>query len=466
MGAARVQADAADSLFAVSAASPTMDLAAWRSIKLSDADGGLLSCFDICQVHPEIRQRLAVEEGIVTLRDLASSYTQEDHVVELDKVWQAVENAKAMRRERGRLHSAWKAARLAIDTIEAVTPGGPSGAMPAAEAQDWEAPLLHDEVEQMRVEWTKRYTITVEPRVFPGDPLTNRIYREFRRWATTTTEVGRMKSLLHERQPSRRQETHVSARSSFVENVAPDFAPTHVVDYYFGLRTLANAWGRAGNYEVDSKEREGQRVLMMPWAVGLDYADRALRVTMNSGLPLGELLPWMTRKDRVTRALMSGFVRERWPAGEALAKAIKDTTQDWAVVRGGEVRGPHETLTEGDPALSLDRPRRMHEEDGFQSGRRQRLKTQREPTTGKGGKGGAARGAGGPQTRSKIGMQSSQTSAGKKLCGAFNSKKGCKGTEKNCPAWGLHICGYIIEESGEIWCARKHGFNGHRSDQR
>ena len=66
-----MQVDAPDSLFAVSAASPTMDKAAWRSIKLSDADGGLLSCFDVCQVHPDI----------VTLRDLASRYTQEDHVV-------------------------------------------------------------------------------------------------------------------------------------------------------------------------------------------------------------------------------------------------------------------------------------------------------------------------------------------------------------------------------------------------
>jgi len=439
-----------------------MSAALWKSIKLTESDGGLESCFKACSVHDEIQKHLKDKEGMTCLRDFAAAYTASDYIVELDKVWQAVEQAKDRRCERARLHSAWQAANAAITALEEAGPGGSSGAAAGQDVTDWEAPLAEDEVEEMRKAWKARYDLIVESHVFPGDPLVNRIYREFRRWSVTTTEIGKMRNILLERQPVRRRETQVSERSSFVEQLECEFTPSSVAEYYFGLRTLANAWAKAGNYEVDSKAEKGAKVLMMPMSVALDYADRALRVTTFSGLHPVEQLPWLERKDRVTRAVMSSHIRERWPAGEALEKALKDTAQDWAVVRGGEVRGPHESLADGDPALGAIRQGSGVSDRPWMNESRVRKDFLKNSKGGKGKGGKFGKGSkGGGSEKSKVGQQASCTLAGKKICGAFNGKKGCKANDKECPNWGLHICNWIIEPNGDVCGARKHGFAGH-----
>ena len=102
-------------------------LVLWKSIVMTDADGGLKSCLTNAGVHEKLQEHLMDDGdngcGFKTLRDFATSYTEDDHVAELDLIWKAHTEAKS-RVHRGRLHSAWLAAHHAVKHLEAATPGG------------------------------------------------------------------------------------------------------------------------------------------------------------------------------------------------------------------------------------------------------------------------------------------------------------------------------------------------------
>ena len=247
---------------------------------MTDADGGLRSCLEQAEVHEKIRTHLTSEDecGFKTLRDFATSYTEDDYVAELDIIWKLFDETKKARVQRGRLHSAWLAAHHAIKHLKAATPGGASGGSHSAELIDWEPPLEDKDREEVAKHCKDRYSLPLDAHVLPGDPLESRIFREFMRFSHTVTRIEKMKSVLHERQPDKVVETQVSSRCKMVENLGTSFAPSSVIDYYFGLRTLANAWARSGNYEVESMIKEASKVIMMPLHVGLDYADRCIRL--------------------------------------------------------------------------------------------------------------------------------------------------------------------------------------------
>ena len=59
------------------------------------------------------------------------------------------------------------------------------------------------------------------------------------------------------------------------------------------------------------------------------------------------------RKSRIKRGDIAGLVRQRWPAQEALGKALADTNTDWTVVKGAEVKGIHTTMEVADQGLEL-----------------------------------------------------------------------------------------------------------------
>ena len=48
----------------------------------------------------------------------------------------------------------------------------------------------------------------------------------------------------------------------------------------------------------------------------------------------------------------------------------------------------------------------------------------------------------------------------KKLCGAFNTAKGCT-NQRQCPQWGIHCCAYIVADDGTICGKTDHGYQGH-----
>ena len=74
----------------------------------------------------------------------------------------------------------------------------------------------------------------------------------------------------------------------------PEVTVSSILDYYWGLRILANANARAGNYSVKSKAAPVE-VTMAPLSVNMDYADFALRATVDSGLHASGAPPGLRR---------------------------------------------------------------------------------------------------------------------------------------------------------------------------
>ena len=85
----------------------------------------------------------------------------------------------------------------------------------------------------------------------------------------------------------------------------------------------------------------------------LNYADRGLRIFTSSGIAPSEQLQWWDWKDRITRGAVAGLVRQRWPAQEALEKALADTNTDWTVIRGLEINCIHTAMEQADQGLEL-----------------------------------------------------------------------------------------------------------------
>ena len=111
-------------------------------------------------------------------------------------MWQQVEEARELRVNRARLRSAWKATAKAIEVLEQAAPGSQSASR--VEPVDWEAPLTDNDNEEMRSAWDKRYELKLAAWVNPGDPLVNRLHREFRNWMMSVIKVSKMKSVLHD----------------------------------------------------------------------------------------------------------------------------------------------------------------------------------------------------------------------------------------------------------------------------
>ena len=102
-----------------------MASALWSQINMTAADGGLDRCLKVANVAATLIANLKGVQKMVTLRDFATSYTEEagsdgikGYVRETDKIWQANAATKDSRVERGRLLSAWGAASMAITNLE------------------------------------------------------------------------------------------------------------------------------------------------------------------------------------------------------------------------------------------------------------------------------------------------------------------------------------------------------------
>ena len=281
----------------------------WQQIVITGEDGGLKSVFDLANVHADIFQVITGREGILTLREFVSSWKERNYEKHLTKwIDRSVPSCRGRRVEGSRLKLAWKAGFDRIQNDDNLTKNGSSS---GSKKEDWEDELPSGEKEKLEESFNSMYHIVLDNPVFPCDPLTNRIWREFRRWQMSVTTTSQMKSLLCDQAPKNSERTQLGEHTTVISELPNVFVPKHVVEYYLGLRTLMNAWRRCGNYLVDSKSKPGTHVLMMPWDAALNYADRGLRIVTSSGIAPSEQLQWWERKDRITRGAVAGLVRQR-----------------------------------------------------------------------------------------------------------------------------------------------------------
>ena len=195
--------------------------------------------------------------------------------------------------------------------------------------------------------WEHRYHLEMDPHMRPADALIARIYREIRRNTASLIDIVKVKSLMHATAPEVNRQFAIDGQVSFniMESAGAKRSITSLIAYYFGLRILGYAYAYAGNEFVSSKETPAEKVINCPLNINIDYADRALRLAHGLALNEGAKLVWLRARDVETRSTMIGFMRQGWPQGEALTKAQKEHTLEWA-------SGP-KTQTDADTAAEL-----------------------------------------------------------------------------------------------------------------
>ena len=431
--------------------------ATWQKIVTTDADGGLKSCFDANGVDQRYRDLLK-QRGIQKLRDFLG-FDETDYKSILDEVWKEVEELKNNYGARASLRATWETATTAIKHIES-SPSSSAAAPTTAQVGDpMEAELDERVVTKMKTDWVARYNFVVDDHLRPVPALVAKIRREFEKFEPTAIPVWKWLAKNHEEEDLKTAERQVAHRVKLVEDIPRGFDPKTLLQYQWGMLTLANAMAFAGNYEVNSFKKHGERVLMMPWDVATNYVYSRIRITTDPkvGLPPDQQLPWLIKNDLITRKMMCSLVRnEKYPAGEALMEAVKECKNEWTVVRGGHIVGVHEGLCDTS-ALSYQASVLPFLGGPLMTpggGSRDRERSAR------GGDKGAGKGKG-PRTFT-IGSQRLQLN-GRKLCGAYNSKRGCKGKGKGqCPQHAEHRCAYVIDEEGNVCDQSNHGFCNHR----
>ena len=93
----------------------------------------------------------------------------------------------------------------------------------------------------------------------------------------------------------------------------PDsFSPETAIQYFWGLKILANAWAMAGNYDVPSKLYPNTNVRMMPGDMATNYVESRLRIINSSKVRFSQQKDWLEKRDKLLMRVMLGLIRDRY----------------------------------------------------------------------------------------------------------------------------------------------------------
>ena len=443
----------------------------WQKVDMSAPDGGLASAYKVGDVHADVIEHLKTEEGVGNMRDFVqmlpsldggpeASKAREEEYKRILGLVQTVDKKKV---HAGRLKSAWEASAMAWIHCQAKKP------QTSDSPDDVEKPLPNDVQNEQNTAWKDRYDMTLDDHVDPGPTMVNRYHREFRVWCFTVPTQAKMRSKVQENEVHQ-DSTPMGGGLSLVKTSLPENLPMDVVDVYWSLRRFANGAAKAGNYYVPSKVTKGDSVIMFHLNDGLNFADRALRTVLKVGIKPEDAMDFLEKAIKVTMQCASNMIAREWPAGEALNAAVDKCANVWTIISGTRINTSADTL--GVHASIVD-------SDGIAGGggggsnREVNATTNLLFTNPKGGNGGGKgngkkagkRGGRGKQGQGKDsfakrnaakkgpkrGAMSNhlpQHLGGGKVCGAYNSKKGCHRKESNCPQGGTHVCGFVVDDAG------------------
>jgi hypothetical protein len=223
-----------------------------------------------------------------------------------------------------RVKACWLVAGQAVKATQAT---------PVAESLELEAPLPQSTTDSLQALWDAKYAVVLKIELRPADSLVGRIYRELRRRSATVIDIRKVKALIHTVRAETKQKVslgkHVSVTFDNDEGEVLELGS--IVDYYWGLRILANAYAFAGIEVVTSVADPTKTVLNSPLDVNLNYADDALRAASCLHVDPGTALSWLRERDVLTRGTMVSLMRQGWPQGEALREARREHSVDWYV---------------------------------------------------------------------------------------------------------------------------------------
>ena len=205
------------------------------------------------------------------------------------------------------------------------------------------------------------------------------------------------------------------------------------MDYLCSLRVIMNTYAYCDTHQVASCDDAAKQVTYFPFEAAHGYVDEVTVALQSIGLRSEqERLTWLRKRDETVRSEMVALLNDGFSGGEALTRAWSKHAHLW-------IMRDHTVAAAADPDFSQQPPQKR------QKG---------EPGAGKGkSKGKQDNGKGMPRT-------ASMDNKGRKICGAFNSKKGCT-HERSCPQRGVHVCSVLLPNGGV--CGKQHSAISHFS---
>jgi hypothetical protein len=183
----------------------------------------------------------------------------------------------------------------------------------------------------------------------------------------------------------------------------------HTIQYYFGLRILGNAYAIVGQHKVESAVTPSKQVVAAPLSVNLDYADFCLRKASECAMAPDLQLQWLQARDEHTRSRMVELMRQNYPQGEALEKALAETELLW----NAQTQQIHEQPSSGMTTSPASTPSKRSE------------RTVRVLSTGQA------------------------------ICKKRNDQRGCTAKERDCPDQKRHVCD-VKKPDGEVCGSPSH----------
>ena len=364
----------------------------------------LRELFSKAKIKDDLTQWLIAEKSMESVSDFYGYFTSKGYEEEIDLLLQTNDTFKDKQIITSRLRAAWRAA----DHLEKERKAEKSQVGPTN--QELDLPLSDSVKDELDKAWTIRYNIEVHLRLMPPASLVARKYREIKKNAHEVDDIRRVRSLFLTTKP---QETRREAlgKNLIVETGEQlDVVIRGCIDYYWGVRILATAWAKAGNHQVDSVQRKGEKIQYSDLSENLDYADDCLRYSSEKSLPASEALRWLEEIDSLTRATMTHYMRRGWPQVEALGQARREHAIDWRAVPSKRSRSP-------ETPQALDRNPKVVKTAGHLNG--------------------------------------------KEICKPFNDARGCAKSPQQCPLQRLHVCD-AVGADGVLCGSKTHSRAQHR----
>ena len=293
---------------------------------------------------------------------------------------------------------------------------------------DMEKPLDGETRARYKRQWGTRHGWEPVPSMKGAPKLRNRVVREWQTLSMTNHTVEKAISTLQAKRPIEPERLPVgpagASAALIYERERPQTRTVNtVLEYIAALRLLVGVYAYCGTDIVPSHVTPGSTVEFFGWEVALGYADNALQKVLEVAIAESAKLGWLRRRDERTRAKMAHHINQGMPGGEALTLAWNENLYFWDMedrVMLGETRD-EAAAKPPRRARSRSKPRAA---SGSNSGR-----------------------------HAMDGVRLSRTDNKKRrLCPAYNSKKGCKSP---CSFGFIHACN-VVKPNGKVCEGKDH----------
>ena len=372
-------------------------------------DRGLQTCFEAANVEKAWADDFIKTHGISTLDDYVYLVDSRDWEASIKDLLSGVASLKDRRLALARFKAAYESGLAAIKH---------SQAQPKSE-ESTDAILPDATMNQVSADWKRRYGVILDPHLDPSDALRSRVYREFHKQTMTVIEARRVRSMVHISVPKTMENVRLSESIQLQFQEETSVAIGNIVEYYWAIRVLTNAWSWGGLFEAT--DHDGSKKTFMPLTDAQHYADYSMRCTVEFGQ--GSLM-WYQRNDMLTRSKMAALIRRGYVGSSALTEALKQCHLEWH-----------------SPALQAS----WYPEPGKTPSQRKAPVPEPEfPPPAKRPR----------QVKGDARRTVSMLKGGRAFCKAFNDQRGCKGCDK------LHACDVRLP-SGEACQSTRHNRLNH-----